>query len=99
MTKNVTNRPGQAPMIRTNPRMQAEGAPSTKKPTTSDKLKDKKQASKSEKKPSVQRQQRPQRAHAAGAHGAVGAHGDDHDAGEAGGAGNVSASESADEMH
>lgn len=78
-----------------------EPSSSTKKPTTSDKLKDKKSAQRTER-PQVQRQQRQQRAQ--GAHNAGGAHGAGvtDEAGEAeggGGAHSVSAAEEAEDLH
>ncbi|MBM4280891.1 MAG: hypothetical protein FJ137_09045 [Deltaproteobacteria bacterium] len=98
MTKNTINRPGLSPT--TVPR-----SPSSGRPSTSDKLKDKKQAQAADRRPPVQRPQRAQRPQGvAGPHGAAGAHAaaDDHgDDGAAGaGASNaVGGAESSEDLH
>ncbi len=99
MTKNVTNRPGAQPITPRTPSTRSQGtAPtsSTKKPTASDKIKDKKVAHRSERQP-VQRAHRPHRPHGGG-HAAA-AHGGDEHGEEAGGAGAVGAADSADDLH
>jgi hypothetical protein len=99
MTKNTINRPGVQPT--TVPR-----SPSTPRPSSSDKLKDKKQAQAADRRPQVQRPQRPQRPQGVGGpHGAAGAQGagaEDHgdDAAAAGGtSGNVGSADGSEDLH
>ncbi|MCC7110931.1 MAG: hypothetical protein IT382_16680, partial [Deltaproteobacteria bacterium] len=107
MSKGTIQRPGQQPSV-SRPQRQPEAkgsegpakAPGT---STSAKLKDKKQAQKSDRaaRPQVHRGPRPQRAHGAGgAHGAGAAHGADHEGeGEGHGAGGIGAADASDELH
>lgn len=107
MSKGTIQRPGQQPSV-ARPQRQPEAkgsegpakAPGT---STSAKLKDKKQAQKSDRaaRPQVHRGPRPQRAQGAGgAHGAGGAQAVDHEGeGEGHGAGGVGAADAGDELH
>jgi hypothetical protein len=100
MSKNI-QLPGGAQMTRT------PGTPrttTTTKPSTSDRLRDRKQAQAADRRQPVQRQQRQQRAQGApGAHGAAGAHGggDDHgdEAAASGNVGSVAAAEGGEDLH
>ncbi len=96
MTKNVTNRGQNQPLIRT-PTTQPTS--STKKPLASDKLKDKKKVQQSEKKAPVKAPKVARPQGVAGAHGAPGAEDHDEGAGGAGGVGGVGEAESADDLH
>ncbi len=97
MTKNVSNR-GQQPVVRTPQSPSTQPLSSTKKPTTAEKIKDKKQAQAADKKAPIKapKAPKPQGVHGAGG-GAAG--GDDHDEAQGvGGVGNVGAADGADEM-
>jgi hypothetical protein len=104
MTKNVVNRPGSpANLPRTPGTSRADGSSSPQRSSSTDRLKDKKQAQAADRRQPVQRQQRQQRPQGVhGAHGAQGAHGgDDHgdEGAGAGGLNGVSGADEADDLH